>query len=66
MMTGRSWPYSIPAGLRRHIDSVLGQRNHSAAEIWGEVRDWLEANGVEVPEGISVEPPPKSGAQRDQ
>jgi hypothetical protein len=47
-----AWPYSIRAGLRRRIDSVLGQRSHGAAEIWGEVRDWLEENGVEMPQGI--------------
>jgi hypothetical protein len=60
------WPYSIPAGLRRRIDSVLGQRSHGAAEIWGEVRDWLEENGVEMPEGIEVERAPEGAAQRDQ
>ncbi len=61
-----SWPHSIPAGLRRRIDSVLGQRTHGAAEIWGEVRDWLEEHGAEVPDGITVELPPEGGAQRDQ
>jgi len=60
------WPYSIPAGLRRRINGVLGQRYHGAAEIWGEVRDWLEENGVEMPDGIEVEPPPEGGAQVDQ
>jgi hypothetical protein len=45
------WPYSIPAGLRRRIDSVLGQRSHGAAEIWGDVRDWLEENSVEMRTG---------------
>ena len=60
------WPHSIPAGLRRRINGVLGLRNHGAAEIWGEIRDWLEENGVEMPEGINVEPPPDGGAQRDQ
>lgn len=64
--TTMSWPHSIPAGLRRRIDSVLGQRSHGAAEIWGEVRDWLEENGVEMPEGIEVEQAPEGGAQRDQ
>jgi hypothetical protein len=41
-MTKKTWPHSIPAGLRRRIDSVLGQRSHGAAEIWGEIRDWLK------------------------
>lgn len=61
-----SWPHSIPAGLRKRIDSVLGLRNHGAAEIWGEVRDWLEEQGVEMPFSITTEPPPEGGAQRDQ
>lgn len=60
------WPHSIPAGLRRRIENVLGQRNHGAAEIWGEIRDWLEEKGVDVPEGIEAERPPEGGAQRDQ
>jgi hypothetical protein len=60
-----SWPHSIPAGLRKRIDSVLGQRSHGAADIWGEVRDWLEEQGVEMPDSITTEPPPEGGAQRD-
>ncbi len=59
-------PYSIPSGLRRRIDRVLGLRNHGAAEIWGEVRDWLEEHGVEKPDSVQVETPPEGGAQRDQ
>jgi len=61
-----SWPYSIPAGLRRRIENVLGQRSYGAAEIWGEIRDWLVENGVEKPEGITAERPIEGGAQRDQ
>lgn len=61
-----TWPHSIPAGLRRRIDSVLGQRSHGAADIWGEVRDWLVEHGVEMPDGVEVELPPEGGAQRDQ
>lgn len=60
------WPYSVPAGLRRRIESVLGQRSYGAAEIWGEIRDWLEENGVEMPKGIKLEQPPEGSAQRDQ
>ncbi len=59
------WPYTIPADLRPRIEAVLGQRSHGAAEIWGEVRDWLEAHGVEMPEGIDAVPP-VTGAQQDQ
>ena len=60
------WPYSIPVGLRHRINGVLGQRSHGAAEIWGEIRDWLEEQGVEMPDGIKFEGPPEGSAQRDQ
>ncbi|MBL9045959.1 MAG: hypothetical protein JNK34_01420 [Tabrizicola sp.] len=60
------WPFSIPADLRNRLAGVLSTRHHGPAEVWGEVRDWLEAHGVEMPEGIEVERPPEGGAQRDQ
>jgi hypothetical protein len=59
------WPFSIPADLRRRLDAVLSQRHHGAPEIWGEIRDWLEIKGVQVPEGIETEKPVET-AQRDQ
>lgn len=59
------WPHSIPAGLRRRLDAVLSQRHHGAPEIWGEVRDWPEERGVQLPEGIETEKPVET-AQRDQ
>jgi hypothetical protein len=65
-MTAKPWPHSMPAGLRRRLDRVLGLRNFGSAEIWGEVRGWLEENSVEMPEGIEVERAPEGGAQRDQ
>ena len=60
-----SWPYTIPEDLRPRLEAVLGQRSHGPAELWGEVRDWLEAHQVEMPEGIELAPP-LDGAQRDQ
>lgn len=60
------WPFSIPADLRRRLAGVLSTRHCGPPEVWGEVRDWLEENGVEMPEGITMEPPPEGGAQRDQ
>lgn len=59
------WPHSFPASLRPRLEEVLSFRNHGPAEVWGPVRDWLEANGVEMPEGIEAAPPIE-GAQRDQ
>lgn len=65
LCSSMSWPYSIPADLRPRLEAVLGQRNHGAAEIWGEVRDWLVAHGVEMPDGVEVARPVET-AQRDQ
>lgn len=60
------WPYSIPADLRPRLAGVLSTRNCGPAEVWGEVRDWLAAHGVEVPESIQTERAPEGWAQRDQ
>lgn len=60
------WSYTIPAGLRRRLDAVLSQRNVGSAEIWGEIRDWLVENGVEMPEHVRPEPAVDGTAQRDQ
>lgn len=60
-----SWPYSIPTDLRFRLEQELSKRNVGAPEVWGEVRDWLDANDVEVPERDNVAPPIE-GAQRDQ
>lgn len=59
------WPHSIPADLRPLLDAVLSKRNCGPAEIWGEVRDWLEAHHVEMPPDIAQERGIE-GAQRDQ
>lgn len=60
-----SWPQTIPADLRPRLAEVLSFRNCGPAEVWGAVRDWLEANGVEMPEGIKAEQS-EGTAQRDQ
>lgn len=52
-----SWPQSIPPDLRRALEGVLSTRSHGPAEIWGEVRDWLEKHGVEAPERLPEDPP---------
>ncbi len=56
----------MPAGLRHRLDAVLSQRSFGPAEVWGEIRDWLVENGVEMPDHIKPEPPPGETAQRDQ
>lgn len=60
------WPHTVPTDLRRRLDEVLSFRNRSAPEVWGVVRDWLEAHQVEMPDSVKVDPPPEGGAQRDQ
>ncbi|SFQ17709.1 hypothetical protein SAMN04488047_1449 [Tranquillimonas alkanivorans] len=50
------WPYTVPHDLKKRLEEVLSVRSHGPAEVWGEVRDWLEAKGVEMPEGLEVEP----------
>lgn len=62
---GAQWPYTVPEDFRRRLEDVLGQRSYGAAEVWGEIRDWLELKGVQMPEGIKVAPPIE-GAQQDQ
>ena len=37
-----------------------------ADRTWGEVRDWLDVNVVEMPDGIKLEKPSSGGAMRDQ
>lgn len=56
---------NTPASLRPRLDEVLSFRNHGAPEVWGAVRDWLQANGVEMPDAITAALPTE-GAQRDQ
>lgn len=61
----RTWPHTIPVDLRPRLEAVLGQRSFGPAELWGEVRDWLEKHQVEMPDGITIAAPIE-GAQRDQ
>ncbi len=58
------WPYTVPEDLRPRLEAVLSFRSHGAAEIWGEVRDWLEKHGVDMPLDIPIAPP-IGGAQCD-
>jgi hypothetical protein len=60
------WPFSIPADLRNRLAGVLSTRHCGPPEVWGEIRDWLEEKGAQVPEGIELEKPPEGSAQRDQ
>ena len=46
------WPQTIPPDLRRKLENVMGYRSYGAQDLWGEVREWLVAHGVEVPEQL--------------
>lgn len=46
------WPLTIPPDLRRRLENVTGYRQFGPQDLWGEIRDWLEMHGVEVPEGL--------------
>lgn len=53
------WPHTIPADLRRQLETVLSFRNCGPAEIWGEVRDWLDKHEVEAPEQLPEDRAPE-------
>lgn len=44
----------------------LAQRSFSLPEVWAEVVNWLNANGIEMPEGVDMERPVEGSAQRHQ
>lgn len=46
------WPQTIPPDLRRRLENVTGYRQFGPQDMWGEIREWLEIHGVEVPAGL--------------
>ena len=44
-----NWPQTIPPDLRRKLENVMGYRQFGPQDLWGEIRDWLVAHGVEAP-----------------
>jgi len=62
MPNKRNWSSMIPPDLRARMDAVLGTRQRPLlADVWTELRDWLEAHEVEVPEALPVEREPRVG-----
>lgn len=47
-----TWPNDCPADFRKAVQAVLDTRSHGAADVWGAVKEWLEAHGVEAPETL--------------
>lgn len=60
-----AWSYNVPPDLRRMLENVIYRRNVGPAEVWGEVRDWLEKEGIEAParwsDGKPKPPPAEDG-----
>lgn len=48
----RNWPQTIPPDLRRMLESVMSYRQFGAQDLWGEIREWLVAYGVDAPEQL--------------
>ena len=44
------WLQTIPLDLRGKLESVTGYRSFGPKDLWGEIREWLELHGVEVPQ----------------
>ena len=43
------WPQTIPPDLRRKLENVIGYRQFGPQDLWGEIREWLVAHGVDAP-----------------
>lgn len=39
----QKWPNEVPPVLRRRLEEVLSFRNCGPAEVWGVVKEWLDA-----------------------
>ena len=49
----RKWPEHVPADLALRLQDALSYASCSQADIWDEVKDWLEENGAVAPLRIS-------------
>lgn len=63
-MAERCWTYNVPPDLHPRLEAVLTHRSLGAAEVWGEVRDWLAEHNVPVPDGLRLDPEPDTSPQR--
>lgn len=52
-----SWPHTIPADLRRRLESVMGFRSFGPTDVWAELCDWMIEHGVPAPEKLPVGTP---------
>ena len=45
----RKWPEHVPDDLALRLRDALSYNDCSQSDIWDEVKDWLEGNGVIAP-----------------
>lgn len=63
-MPDRRRTYAVPPDLRPRLEAVLSYRSAGAANVWADVRDWLVAYDVAVPDGLRLEPEADASPQR--
>lgn len=55
-----AWPSNIPHDLRLKLEELERSRwQAKPADIWGVVKEWLEAHDVEAPSDLPETPKPK-------
>lgn len=47
-----NWPSMIPEDLRKRLDTVLGFRSYGSADMWAEIKEWLEKHDIEPPKQL--------------
>ena len=50
------WPKTIPEDLRCKLESVMGFRSFGPADLWGEIREWLDHHEVPAPDRLPERP----------
>lgn len=46
------WPNDLPPDLRKRLDRAMAMRSFGAADLWGEIKEWLEGHQIEPPENL--------------
>lgn len=57
----KPWPNDLPPDLRKRLDGVLKYRSFGSADLWGEIKEWLEGHGLEPPETLPSPRPENYG-----
>lgn len=48
----KAWPNDLPPDLRKRLARALAMRSCGPADIWGEIKEWLEAHQIERPDSV--------------